>query len=325
MVAPRYDVFISHANVDKAGFVEVLAHRLRSAGLRVWYDEFTVRWGDSISSSIARGLAESRYGIVVLSRAFLQGGWARHELRGLWQREIHEQKTILPILHDITLDEVRAFDAPLADLRALDTARNDLEQIVAVALDFLRGGGEDAAPAVPDPLDVYSLAGLASLSRAEVLVRLERYGTAARLTPGSGSVATGRALLFLHLERYGEAAEGFSTAARLLPASARAHLYLGIAMLGGRKPRMVPLGEIRRVLEALETASALDPEDGLPNLLLAIFKQEYFLMQGLRAPSPSVQEHLRTVVATGIDRRELAAARRLLAVHDSTVLDACLR
>lgn len=324
MVTPAYDVFISHANADKAGFVEVLAHRLRSAGVRVWYDDFTVQWGDSISSSIARGLAESRYGIVVLSRAFVQGGWARHELRGLWQREIYEQKTILPILHDITQDEVRSFDAALADLRALDTARNDLEQIVEVALSFLQG---ERAPARPgsDPLDVESLAGLARLSRAEVMVRLERYGTAARLTPGSGSTVMGKALLYLHLARYGEAMEGFSATTRLLPASSRAHLYLAIAVLGGRKPRTVPLSDIRRVLAALDTAAVLDPGDGLPNLLLAVVKQDYFPTQGLRVPPPAVQEHLRAVVASGIDRAELAAARPLLAVHDSALLDACLR
>ena len=158
MPAPEYDVFISHSNADKAGFVELLADRLHRAGVRVWYDDYVVGPGDSISSSIARGLATSRYGIVVLSRHFLRGGWSRHELRGLWQREIHVGKTILPILHDISLDEVREFDPALADLRALDTSRNDLDQIVTATLRFLRGERPDAHRQPPDLLDVRRLA-----------------------------------------------------------------------------------------------------------------------------------------------------------------------
>lgn len=55
MAEPAYDVFISHSNADKAGFVELLADRLRRAGVRVWYDDYVVGWSDSISSSIARG------------------------------------------------------------------------------------------------------------------------------------------------------------------------------------------------------------------------------------------------------------------------------
>jgi hypothetical protein len=63
------DVFISHAWEDK-GFVRPLAEILRSLGLKVWYDEFTLQIGDSLSRSIDAGLAESRYGLVVISPAF---------------------------------------------------------------------------------------------------------------------------------------------------------------------------------------------------------------------------------------------------------------
>src|SRR5262249_18319996 len=57
-----YDVFISHASEDKDAFVRPLAKALRSAGIRVWYDEFTLKWGASLRESIDRGLATSRYG-----------------------------------------------------------------------------------------------------------------------------------------------------------------------------------------------------------------------------------------------------------------------
>ena len=63
--ALQWDAFISHAWEDKESFVRPLAHALTALGATVWYDEFSLKLGDSLSASIDRGLAGSRYGIVV--------------------------------------------------------------------------------------------------------------------------------------------------------------------------------------------------------------------------------------------------------------------
>ncbi|HEX8830777.1 MAG TPA: TIR domain-containing protein [Longimicrobium sp.] len=320
MTTPAYDVFISHSNADKRGFVELLAERLQRAGIRVWYDDFVVAWGDSISSSIARGLAESRYGIVVLSRSFLAGGWARHELRGLWQREIHDGKTILPILHDISHEEVRAFDPSLADMRALDTSKHDLEQIIAIVLKFLRGEAAGSRDAPRELLDVQRLADLARLGREDVLKRLERYGKAARLTPGSGEVVLGLGLAYLHLKRFPEAAAQLASAVQLLPVSGKAHLYYALSLLRARKPRSLSLAEARQILRVLETSTSLDPRDGLCDLFALVIKQEYFRANGLHVPPPDIPQHLRAMEQKHLDPDELAAFRGML--HDSSLLDA---
>lgn len=68
--ARTFDVFISHASEDKADVVRPLAEALKAGGLSVWYDEFELRIGDSLRRKIDRGLAGSRFGIVVLSKAF---------------------------------------------------------------------------------------------------------------------------------------------------------------------------------------------------------------------------------------------------------------
>lgn len=73
--APPHDIFISHAWEDKADFVEALAHSLRAAGAEVWYDDFSLRPGDSLRRSIDKGLGSSRFGIVVLSTHFFKKEW----------------------------------------------------------------------------------------------------------------------------------------------------------------------------------------------------------------------------------------------------------
>lgn len=68
--------FISHDSRDKDAFVRELAHELAKNFCTVWYDEFSLKVGDSLRASIERGLRETKKCIVVLSPNFLSNdGW----------------------------------------------------------------------------------------------------------------------------------------------------------------------------------------------------------------------------------------------------------
>ena len=73
-----YDVFISHASEDKEEVVRPLAQALRDHGLEVWFDEFELRIGSSLRRTIDRGLAGSRFGVVVFSKDFFGKGWTNY-------------------------------------------------------------------------------------------------------------------------------------------------------------------------------------------------------------------------------------------------------
>jgi len=127
---PReYDVFISHASEDKDEVVRPLALKLQSLGLKVWYDEFELKIGDSLRRKIDKGLANSRFGIVVLSKAFINKGWTNYELDGIVTKVNSGQQIILPIWHNITKQEVIDYSPSLADKLARNTAINTIEEI----------------------------------------------------------------------------------------------------------------------------------------------------------------------------------------------------
>ena len=69
---------------------------------------FTLTVGDSLRRSIDKGLARSRFGIVIISKAFLQKEWPQKELDGLVAREIEGIKVILPVWHEIGAAQIRA-------------------------------------------------------------------------------------------------------------------------------------------------------------------------------------------------------------------------
>lgn len=136
-----HDVFICHASEDKDEFVRPLAEALRTHHLEVWYDEFALEVGDSLREAIDRGLAASRYGIVVLSPSFFRKRWPRRELNGLVAREMAEDRgMILPIWHHVDRDEVVAFSPPLADLRAAVSA-SGMANVVGQLLKKLQPDG----------------------------------------------------------------------------------------------------------------------------------------------------------------------------------------
>jgi hypothetical protein len=102
----EFDVFISHATEDKDAIVRPLAVALQERELRVWYDEFELRIGDSLRQKIDSGIANSNFGVVVLSHAFFAKGWPQYELDGLVTMAVSGKQVILPLWHEISKDEV---------------------------------------------------------------------------------------------------------------------------------------------------------------------------------------------------------------------------
>ena len=126
----EYDVFISHASEDKESFTDELFHILGDEyGIKVWYDALSIAWGDSLRAKIDEGLRRSKFGIVVISKNYIYKGWTQYELDGLFQIEMTNGKTILPIWHNITKNEVQNFSPTLAGRKALSTAMFTTQEI----------------------------------------------------------------------------------------------------------------------------------------------------------------------------------------------------
>lgn len=65
-------IFISHASEDKDDIARPLAEELGEQGYEVWYDEYSLKIGDSLSQEIDRGLSSCDYGVVILSKSFFE-------------------------------------------------------------------------------------------------------------------------------------------------------------------------------------------------------------------------------------------------------------
>ena len=126
--ARRRSLFLSHASEDKPAFVNELAQRLREIH-EVWYDEYSLKIGDSIFESISRGLRTCDYDVVLLSQNFFSKKWTRAELDGLFALERAMHKIILPVWLEVSYEDVLNFSPILADRKAA-LASDGLESVV---------------------------------------------------------------------------------------------------------------------------------------------------------------------------------------------------
>jgi hypothetical protein len=152
-----HDAFICHASENKLDVARPLAERLRAAGLDIWYDEFSLKLGDSLRESIDHGLADSRFGVVVLSPDFFAKRWPQAELSALFTKDLLGMGVILPVWHNITQSEVASHSPLLADRYAATTA-DGLARVLEQVLDVIE----------PDQLHKASAHGVLSLSPAFV-------------------------------------------------------------------------------------------------------------------------------------------------------------
>ena len=139
----KWDVFISHASEDKDSVAVPLAGSLKRAGLRVWLDSQELRIGDSLREKIEQGLAESRFGIVIISEWFLEKRWPKQELNGLFSLEDSGSKVILPVWHNITKHRISQYAPILADRIAANT-QDGISSVAADIVDAVLYRADDS-------------------------------------------------------------------------------------------------------------------------------------------------------------------------------------
>ncbi len=126
----KWDLFISHASEDKKSLVRPLAKEFLKTNLKVWYDEFVLEVGDSLRQSIDRGIRDSNFGVIILSRDFFKKNWPQKELNGLFSKEaISGQSVLIPIWHNIEVQEVFQYSPIMADVVAINSATKSIKEI----------------------------------------------------------------------------------------------------------------------------------------------------------------------------------------------------
>jgi hypothetical protein len=96
------NVFISHNSRGKDS-ARLLAIALVEQGVNVWFDEWAIRPGDSITGGIETGLSEADVFVLVWSANAKKSNWVGTEVRAYLRRRVDDETLrIVPVMLDTT-------------------------------------------------------------------------------------------------------------------------------------------------------------------------------------------------------------------------------
>jgi len=109
-------IFLSYSSRDKDLAMRI-ATDLKSHSIKVWFDEWEIHIGNSISQKIERGLEDADFVVVLLTKHSVNSGWVQKEWQAKIGEEVAKKKIIiLPLKVEKCLIPVLLRDKRYADL-----------------------------------------------------------------------------------------------------------------------------------------------------------------------------------------------------------------
>lgn len=110
-------VFISHSSEDEE-CARKIANRLENQDITVWYDEWSLRPGDSIVSKIEAGIEDADVLLVLLSEASLESSWVQAEINASFNKMVSDENIrLIPVLIEDVEVPLLLRDRQYVDLR----------------------------------------------------------------------------------------------------------------------------------------------------------------------------------------------------------------
>lgn len=124
-VTDHLKAFISYNSTDK-DTARIVAGRLAEHGVNVWFDEWNLRPGDSITGGVESGIAGCDVFILVWSANAQKSNWVNTELHAALRKRVDDSSfRVVPLMLDQT-----CLPALVADYRGFRiTKHSDLEVI----------------------------------------------------------------------------------------------------------------------------------------------------------------------------------------------------
>lgn len=103
---------------------------LDKLGIKIFYDKESLEWGDIWKNRILEGTKKSEFAIIVISENFFDREWTEKELNEFLNRQNRNgQKLILPIIHNITNDDLRRKYPSVADIQTIESCKYSCDEI----------------------------------------------------------------------------------------------------------------------------------------------------------------------------------------------------
>ena len=131
-----------------------------------------------------------------------------------------------------------------------------------------------------------------------------------------------RGVQLIKARSYDAAIDALSQALKTEPTVADTHYYLAVALLKGRRPKVLNRAEAENISQYLQTACTLDDSRSHYYYLWALVKHDFYQLNGFGVKPPGVIELIEIGEQVVSDRKAIAEMRSLIAsVIDNPIYD----
>lgn len=167
---------------------------------------------------------------------------------------------------------------------------------------------------------VTSLASLDRFDKTGIQKYLSHYRKKLAEEPESGELHLAMGICHLDLGLHDLAAKSFVRAVEAQPENADNYYYHALAIIKGRKLKLLALKEVREIENLVAAAVQLNPAKAVYRHLLLAVKYEYYLKNGLKISPPSLEEIMGEVDLCEPDAEETARLLKRVPIHDEQLL-----
>jgi|GEM_PF-1939116 len=133
---------------------------------------------------------------------------------------------------------------------------------------------------------------LGRLTQEEIHRMLDHYKGAIAKNSQDGEAHYGLGLCYLQLGLWDLAIKNLKRTLELMPECADAYYYYALALIRGRRPKLLSLTEVRLIEQYLTTAMQLDDRQAKYYYLAVVLKFDYYLANGLTVRPPLPEDLL---------------------------------
>jgi len=127
-------------------------------------------------------------------------------------------------------------------------------------------------------------------------------------------------ICYLDLGLHDLAIKYFAKAVEDMPDNADSYYYYALALLKGKRPKMLTLAEIRRIEEYLGAAIKIDDTKSKYYYLLALIKQDFYNYNGLAIKTPTVEELMNEAGSRPYDGTEIRKMLDRIQIGDQNLV-----
>jgi tetratricopeptide (TPR) repeat protein len=167
---------------------------------------------------------------------------------------------------------------------------------------------------------ITSIASLDRFDKAGINKYISHYKSLLKDEPDSGELNLAMGICNLDLGLYDLATKFFANAIEAVPDSADGYYYYSLAMVKGRKPKLLALSEVKKIEEYLQAAIQIDGSKAKYHYFWLIIKHEFYTKNGLRINPPTISDLVEQAKSAQYDQQEIAKLIARVSVTDPELL-----